>query len=395
MADQVKFVKISEEKYQSLETKDPNTFYNTGSKMYVGNITLSGNASVDTSSNNINIICGNPPKACTNFTCEFDDDHDVLKFQWEDTDDAYWGGVRLVVKQGSAPEHEDDGFFIKDVYILNSYKTTPLEVSIVDSDTYYAILFPFDTNKVMNRLKVNSINLIVNNTVNFAQSSWAKIAAISEAGDASKVFTTGNTKELTTTDGNTYTMKIISMDCCEKVDGTTNGILVMAQSTTDIRYSSLTVHDCNYTIDTNKNHYEYNNKIVDPQDIVDDVELLFDIMPEDLKPYIKEVKQSLFWDNKSSNPNNVVSLLYHFESTQCKMMLPHIDINGYNKYISNTYWPKLNRKYLLVYPNSNWSTSENSSGIYYQDFKYRDTYFASPDTTKYLTDLYKLILFYI
>ena len=77
------------------------------------------------------------------------------------------------------------------------------------------------------------------------------------------------------------------------------------------------------------------------------------------------------------------------------MMLPHIDINGYNKYISNTYWPKLNRKYLLVYPNSNWSTSENSSGIYYQDFKYRDTYFASPDTTKYLTDLYKLILFYI
>ena len=162
----------------------------------------------------VSVVCGNPPKACRSFTCEFDDDNDVLKFKWEDVDNDFWGGCRLVVKQGSAPENAEDGDIIIDTYELNKYKVNPLEVPIEDSGTYYATLFPFNTSGIMNSLKVNAINLSIVNTkdpVSFEKDDWDMIKRVLSEHKTSTYYHVGDTKPLTCSDGNTYTMEITSI----------------------------------------------------------------------------------------------------------------------------------------------------------------------------------------
>lgn len=105
---------------------------------------------------------GNAPTHCTDFAGSYVDGK--LSYTWKDHDCNFYGGTRLVIKEGSYPEDENDGTIIKDFYVPNEHETTPAEIEVAAptaTTTYYAILFPFGAGGAVNKCKVSRVSIEV------------------------------------------------------------------------------------------------------------------------------------------------------------------------------------------------------------------------------------------
>lgn len=67
-------------------------------------------------------------------------------------------GYKIVLKQGSEPESEEDGTVLEDVTQLDKYNSTALEHTGLTNDTeYYVAAFPYSDYGVYNRSKSNAV----------------------------------------------------------------------------------------------------------------------------------------------------------------------------------------------------------------------------------------------
>ena len=241
------------------------------------------------------VVGGIAPKSCKDLNCEFDDNNDVLKFTWKDVDDTYWGGVRLVVKKDSAPENFEDGIFIKDIYTINAYSTTPLEVPIEDSGTYYATLFPFSTTGCVNSLKVSHVDLSIVNTkdpVSFEKDDWDMIKQVLSKHKTSTYYHVGDTKHLTCSDGNTYTMEIVKITTGSGSDPDTLSIISkelcptpLSDTISNKLYSAQAIRR-NTTTNTNQN-VTLSLQLPSIKEVYDTMHSLIDILPENVKSLVQ------------------------------------------------------------------------------------------------------------
>lgn len=121
-----------------------------------------------------------------------------------DSEDVEWGGTKIVAKEGSLPEDENDGIVLIDNVIKNKYKETPTEeLSLIsqseDTKTsdWYFTPFPYSTGLAVNKIKSGYVKKsisVIEVTPSFANASWAKIKELSDKGTASQVFNIGDTK---------------------------------------------------------------------------------------------------------------------------------------------------------------------------------------------------------
>lgn len=337
-------------------------------KIYAECLFEANGGGVSTDSSLKTVVGGIAPKSCRNLTCEFDDDNDVLKFKWEDVDDTYWGGVRLVIKKDSAPENFEDGDIIEDIYECNAHKTVSLDIPIVDSGTYYATLFPFSTTGCVNPLKVSHMDLDVINTlrpVSFAEDSWDTIFSIIEEGTASTYYNVGDTKQLTCSDGNTYTMEIAKYESINSEDGEKTTMLLIAKELCNDVYTDIgtcngaflgwsgVVHDSEE--DPSCICYNYPN--ID--DIASKAQDLFDIIPSNISSHIKSVKSSL----KYGIGLNVAQAAYYtsgqfYSQTTLSSFTEH-EFNDYSKIVIPSIY---NKEKKII-------NTETFGSYFYNDYK--------------------------
>lgn len=84
-----------------------------------------------------------------------------VKLHWTDPIDIYeeegilrtaWGGTRIVRKEGSYPQHENDGTVVVDSIVRDQYELTPyIDQNVTSGKTYYYAAFPYTTNGVFTR----------------------------------------------------------------------------------------------------------------------------------------------------------------------------------------------------------------------------------------------------
>ena len=79
-----------------------------------------------------------------------------LEIKWSDPSDSLWEGTKVVMKEGSYPQNENDGQLVCDNKEKNAYSTTPLFLYDLDpSITYYFQLFPYTKRGSVNRDTAN------------------------------------------------------------------------------------------------------------------------------------------------------------------------------------------------------------------------------------------------
>ena len=236
---------------------------------------------------------GMAPQSCLNFTGSYHSDTKTFEFTWEDVGCEFWGGVRLVIKNGSEPETFTDGDIIIDTYEKDKYKETPLSVPIENgSGDYYCTLFPFSSTYVMNITRFNTIKLMVLKP--FAESTWEEIAAISESGNAASAYSVGDSKELIF-DGNTYTMRILGFNLFKlsKDSESTAGICLISDEIIPNMVMDYT--DDVLTTDTLDISLPIASNVI------------INMLSEDVTPYIKEVYSS--WNSVNTDICHVMSKL--------------------------------------------------------------------------------------
>ena len=161
-----------------------------------------------------------PLKAPTNFMATAYDQTSIA-LTWTDPENEYaqpsgiligeWMFTRIVRKAGSAPVNANDGILIVESGVKNQYQTTPyVDNGLISGTVYYYAAFAFTKTRVSSPGARTSYHLkgydaVLNNN------TWDLIALALSNGDASSIWTKGDTKD-TIINGNTFTFELLDFN---------------------------------------------------------------------------------------------------------------------------------------------------------------------------------------
>lgn len=154
--------------------------------------------------------------------------NNTLKIKWEDPEDTVlngstictWAGTVLVAKEGSCPESIKDGTVLIESTTKNAYKDQYFTCSTTAS-VLYLRFFTYSTEKVYN----NNISMLCITAADpvLANNPWDVISAVSEAGDASTIWSIGDEIDIQfdffAATYNPFTLQIWDFDHFDKSDG--------------------------------------------------------------------------------------------------------------------------------------------------------------------------------
>ena len=207
---------------------------------------------------------------------------DNLTLKWKDPDNvvfngeliAEWAGTKVVRKEGGNPENVEDGTLIAESTVKDQYAVDGLQDSDVVVDTQYNYaLFPYTTKNIYTRSDLNRVrgSLMEYNPI-LSENTWKIIHGASALGIAKNLWKIGDEK-----DG----FRIIDFDHDDLSDGSGKaGItfdVISSKYTTKSKYAS-----------TNTGYVNY------PQSVLKDTleTTIWDLLPEDLKEYMKPVDKA-------------------------------------------------------------------------------------------------------
>lgn len=210
---------------------------------------------------------------------------DTLTLTWEDPRDivfndepvAQWAGTKVMRKEGSYSEDENDGTLVVDSTVRDQYITEGFQDTEVLPDVeYHYTLFPYTEKNVYTRSDLNKVSgslkpydpVLANNT-------WEQIDQASREGVAKELWNIGDTK-----DG--YT--IIGFDHDDLADGSGKAkITFVISDTAKMLWKQW------YTSASNIAYYEST-----ANEILDNIYTNGENDIADLKPYIKEVRKECY-----------------------------------------------------------------------------------------------------
>ena len=147
----------------------------------------------------------------------------------------------------------------------------------------------------MNSLKVNAINLSIVNTkdpVSFEKDDWDMIKRVLSEHKTSTYYHVGDTKPLTCSDGNTYTMEITSISTGSGSDPDTLSIISkelcptpLSDTISNKLYSAQAIRR-NTTTNTNQN-VTLSLQLPSIKEVYDTMHSLIDILPENVKSLVQ------------------------------------------------------------------------------------------------------------
>lgn len=101
-----------------------------------------------------------------------------------------WQGTKIVRKQGSYPEHENDGVLVVDNTERGKYETVGYtDIGLQNDVEYYYMAFPYTTDGVVT---IDSVNRVTATPVVLDPATWKGIQAIVRAGRANEFFAVGD-----------------------------------------------------------------------------------------------------------------------------------------------------------------------------------------------------------
>lgn len=238
---------------------------------------------------------------------------DTLTLAWEDPQDivfnnepvAQWAGTKVMRKEGSYSEDENDGTLVVDSTVRDQYITEGFQDTDVLPDVeYHYTLFPYTEKNVYTKSDLNKVSgslkpydpVLANNT-------WEQIDQASREGVAKELWNPGDEK-----DG--YT--IIGFDHDDLADGSGKAGITFVISDKEKMQNGV-YHSGNFNMPYNGSN---------AKETMDNIYENGEDGIADLKPYIKKVKKYFYAVPVTSTLYNIECHLFLLSASEIMNPLP-------------------------------------------------------------------------